>query len=213
MFKFLSDIMLSVLNFLFNLSGNYGTAIVLLTVLIKFALYPLTLQSTRQMEAMQSLQPKIQELQKKYKDKPDQIQKEMVELYKREGVNPLGGCLPMLLQIPFFIALFVALTSKDFATLVATAGTKASFLWITNLAKPDPTYVMVALIGITTYLSQATMPGASSKQQKSMLYFMPAFIAFISMNFPAGVQIYWTISNALAVVQQLYIKRGLKKSA
>jgi YidC/Oxa1 family membrane protein insertase len=205
MFKALADIMLSVLQFLYGLSGNYGMAIVLLTILIKFALYPLTLQSTKQMEAMQKLQPKIAELQKKYKDKPDQIQKETIELYKKEGVNPLGGCLPMLLQIPFFIALFLALTSKEFAALVASAGSKATFLWINNLAKPDPTYIMIALIGITTYLSQKTMPGAAAKQQKSMLYFMPAFIAFISMSFPAGVQIYWSISNVLTVIQQVYI--------
>ncbi|MFC1560268.1 YidC/Oxa1 family membrane protein insertase [Candidatus Margulisiibacteriota bacterium] len=202
--------MLSVLQFLFNLSGNYGTAVVLLTIIIKFALYPLTLQSTRQMDAMQKIQPKVQELQKKFKDKPDQLQKETVALYKQEGVNPLGGCLPMLLQIPFFIGLFVALTSKEFAALLSAEGVSANFLWIGNLAKPDPTYVMVALIGISTYLSQITMPGAGSKQQKGMLYFMPAFIAFISMKFPAGVQLYWTVSNLLTVAQQLYISRVKK---
>jgi len=212
MFKYLADIMLSVLQFLYSLSGNYGLAIILLTVLVKFALYPLTLQSTRQMEAMQKIQPKMQELQKKFKDKPDQLQKETVELYKREGVNPLGGCLPMLLQIPFFIALFVALTSKEFTVLMGAAGSKAAFLWITSLAKPDPYYIFVTLIGLSTYWSQVTMPGAGMQQQKSMLYFMPAFIAIISIKFPAGVQLYWVISNLLTVVQQMYIT-GMRKKA
>lgn len=209
-FQYLADIMISVLKLLFDLSGNYGVAIILLTVIVKFALYPLTLQSTRQMDAMQKLQPKIQDLQKKLKDKPEQLQKEMVELYKREGVNPLGGCLPMLLQLPFLIALFVALTSKEFGTIVSLAGTKAAFMWITSLSKPDPTYIMVVLIGLTTFWSQKTMPGASNSQQKSMLYVMPAFIAFVSMPFPAGVQLYWVVSNLLTVAQQLYIL-GIKK--
>ena len=210
MFNYFADMMLSVLGFLFSLCGNYGLAIILLTIIIKFALYPLTLQSTRQMEAMQKIQPKMQEIQKKFKDKPEQLQKEMVGLYKKEGVNPLGGCLPMLLQIPFFIALFVALTGDKFKAIVFAAGPQAAFLWMPSLAQYDPTYVMVALIGITTYLSQKTMPGASTGQQKSMLYFMPAFIAFISMRFPAGVQIYWVVSNLLTIVQQLYIT-GMRK--
>jgi YidC/Oxa1 family membrane protein insertase len=198
--------MLEALRFFFAISGNWGLAIVLLTVAVKFALYPLTLQSTKQMDAMQKLQPKLEALQKKLKGQPDKIQKETMELYKREGVNPLGGCLPMLLQIPVFLALFFALTSKEFAVVLASAGTKAQFLWITNLAKPDATYIFVFLIGISTYWTSLTMPGAA-KQQKSMLYFMPAFIAFISINFPAGVQLYWVVQNLLTVAQQLYILR------
>lgn len=210
MFNYLASVMISVLKFLFDISGNYGVAIILLTAMIKFALYPLTLQSTKQMDAMQRIQPKVQELQKKLKEKPEQLQKEMIDLYKKEGVNPLGGCLPMLLQLPFLIALFIALTSKEFSAIVSTAGSRAAFLWITNLAKPDPTYVFVALIGLTTYWSQKTMPGAGSSQQKGMLYMMPAFIAFISMPFPAGVQLYWVISNLLTIAQQVYIL-GYKK--
>jgi YidC/Oxa1 family membrane protein insertase len=198
--------MLEALRFFFAISGNWGLAIVLLTVAAKFALYPLTLQSTKQMDAMQKLQPKLEALQKKLKGQPDKLQKETMELYKREGVNPLGGCLPMLLQIPVFLALFFALTSKDFAAVLASAGTKAQFLWISNLAQPDTTYIFVFLIGISTYWTSLTMPGAA-KQQKSMLYFMPAFIAFISIKFPAGVQLYWVVQNLLTVAQQAYILR------
>jgi YidC/Oxa1 family membrane protein insertase len=199
--------MLDALKFFFSISGNWGVAIILLTVAVKFALYPLTLQSTKQMGAMQKLQPKLEALQKRLKDQPDKLQKETMELYKSEGVNPLGGCLPMLLQIPIFLALFFALTSKEFAAILGTASSGAQvFLWIQNLAKPDATYVLVALIALSTYWSSLTMPGAG-KQQKSMLYFMPAFIAMISVKFPAGVQLYWVAQNLLTVGQQMYIMR------
>jgi len=199
--------MLEALKFFFALSGNWGLAIILLTVAVKLALYPLTLQSTKQMAAMQTLQPKMEALQKKLKDQPDKLQKETMELYKSEGVNPLGGCMPMLLQIPVFLALFFALTSKEFKVdILAKAGPTAHFLWISNLALPDTTYILVALIALSTYWSSLTMPGAA-KQQKSMLYFMPAFIAFISVSFPAGVQLYWVVQNLLTIAQQLYILR------
>jgi YidC/Oxa1 family membrane protein insertase len=198
--------MLEALKFFFSISGNWGLAIILLTVAVKFALYPLTLQSTKQMDAMQKIQPKLEALQKKHKDEPDKLQKETMSLYKNEGVNPLGGCLPMLLQIPIFLSLFFALTSKEFAGVLASAGPKAQIFWITNLALPDSTYILVALIALSTYWSSMTMPGAG-KQQKSMLYFMPAFIAMISVKFPAGVQLYWVAQNLLTVGQQMYILR------
>lgn len=203
----LSGWMLEALKFFYSISGNWGMAIIMLTVVAKIALYPLTLQSTKQMEAMQKLQPKLGELQKKLKDQPDKLQKETMDLYRSEGVNPLGGCLPMLLQIPIFLALFFALTGKEFAMILGSAGENAKFLWITNLAKPDPSYILIVLIGLSTYWTTATMPGGTSKQQKGMLYFMPAFIAVISMSFPAGVQLYWCIQNLLTVAQQAYILR------
>jgi YidC/Oxa1 family membrane protein insertase len=198
--------MMEALKFLFNYSGNWGIAIILLTLSTKIVLYPLTLQSTKQMAAMQRLQPKIEALQKKLKDQPDKQQKEMIDLYKSEGVNPLGGCLPMLLQIPIFLSLFFALTSPGFKETLAAAGTHAQFLWIHNLAKPDPQYILVVLIGLSTYWTSITMPGGT-KQQKSMLYFMPGFIAIISISFPAGVQLYWVVQNVLTVAQQSYILR------
>jgi YidC/Oxa1 family membrane protein insertase len=207
--KVLSDIMLQVLNFFYGICPgpfhNYGVAIILLTVAVKFALYPLTLQSTQQMAAMQKIQPKLQELQKKLKEDPQKMQKETMELYKKAGVNPVGGCLPMLLQIPFFIALFFALTSAEFKALIALPGVNTAFLWMPDLAKHDPTYIMVGLIGLSTYLSQLVMP--QSAQTKQMLYIMPVFIAFISYGFPAGVQIYWTAQNLLTMSQQWYIMR------
>lgn len=209
--QFLSNIMLDILKFLYAIGGhNYGLAIIWLTVAVNLALYPLTLSSIQQMAAMQKVQPRIQELQKKYKDDPQKLQKETMDLYRSEGVNPLGGCLPVLLKIPFFLALFFALQSKEFIALVEKAGPGARFLWITNLAKPDPGLfgipALAILIGVTTWLMQKSMPAAgASEQMQLMTWFMPIFIAFISIPFPAGVQLYWLISNLMGTVQQVYI--------
>lgn len=203
---FLSDVMLEVLKFFAVFSGgNYGWAIVLLTVAINLALYPLTLQSIVQMSALQRIQPKLKEIQEKHKDKPDELQRKMMELYKTEKVNPFGGCLPLLLKIPFFLALFFSLQSAEFRSLITASGVNAGFLWMPNLSLPDPTIIMVALIGITTYFSQVTMPSAQNSQTQMMGLFMPFLVAFISFSFPSGVQLYWVVSSSVAIVQQVYI--------
>src|SRR3989339_1535080 len=200
---YLSNIMLEILKFFYAIGGhNYGLAIIWLTVAVNIALYPLTLSSIQQMSAMQRIQPRMQELQKKHKEEPQKLQKEMMDLYKSEKVNPLGGCLPVLLKIPFFLALFFALQSKEFMAIA----TSSQFLWMSNIVKPDPTYIMIALIGISTWLSQKSMP-TSPDQNQAMLVIMPFFIAFISISFPAGVQIYWVVSNAMGWLQQEYILR------
>ena len=200
---YLSDVMLEVLKFFYSIGGhNYGLAIIWLTVAVNLALYPLTLISIKQMAAMQKIQPRMKELQKKYKDEPTKLQQEIMHLYKSEKVNPLGGCLPVLLKIPFFLALFFALQSKEFMAIA----TSSQFLWMSNIVKPDPTYIMIALIGISTWLSQKSMP-TSPDQNQAMLVIMPFFIAFISISFPAGVQIYWVVSNAMGWLQQEYILR------
>jgi YidC/Oxa1 family membrane protein insertase len=212
---FLSDFMLEILRFFYVVGGhNYGLAVIWLTIAINLALYPLTLSSIQAMSAMQRIQPRLQDLQKKYKDEPQTMQKEMMELYRSEGVSPLGGCLPVLLKIPFFLALFFALQSKEFHALVSASGAGAAFLWVENLSKPEflilyglriPTFAM--LIGITTYFMQKTMPSVQQGQMQIMTLFMPVFIAFISINFPAGVQLYWLVSNLMGAVQQYFIMR------
>ncbi len=204
---FLVKIMLDILNFFYAIGWhNYGIAIIFLTVAVKIALYPLTLSSTQQMAAMQKIQPKFDELKKKYKDKPEKFQQEIMQLYKENGVNPLGGCLPMLLQIPIFIALFMALQSPEFKSAVLASGASSTFLWITDLSHKDPFLVFPVLIGLTTYWSQKTMPSAGSNDQmKQMMMIMPFFIAFISIEFAAGVQLYWIVQNLISVAQQVYI--------
>src|SRR3989339_1026800 len=127
---FLSNIMLEVLKFFYVVGGNnYALAIIWLTVAVNLALYPLTLASIKQMSAMQRVQPRIQELQKKHKEDPKKMQQEIMDLYKGEKVNPIGGCLPVLLKIPFFLALFFALQSKEFMAIA----TSSQFLWMSNI--------------------------------------------------------------------------------
>ena len=198
----LSSMMLEILKFFYAIGGNnYGIAIILLTVATNIALYPLTLSSIIQMAAMQKVQPKLQALQTKYKDEPQKLQKEMMDLYKREGINPLGGCLPVVLKIPVFLALFFALQSPEFKLLIGNA---SQFLWMGSIAKPDPTYTMPVLIGITMWLTQKTMPTTTGQSQMIMML-MPVFIVFVSLPFAAGVQIYWVVSNLIAWAQQAYI--------
>lgn len=200
------DLILQGLNFFYSFTGSYGLAIIFLTIAINIALYPLTLSSIVQMAAMQKLQPKLKALQEKHKGNPQEIQKQLSELYKSEKVSPFGGCMPMLLKIPFFIGFFMALQNKRFIATISTPGVNDSFLWIPNLAKPDPTFIMVSLIALTTYLAQKTMPGASTNQQMaSMNIVMPIVIAIISVGFPSGVQLYWVASNLVSMAQQWYI--------
>jgi YidC/Oxa1 family membrane protein insertase len=200
----LSNLLLEVLKFFYAIGGhNYGLAIIWLTIAVNLALYPLTLSSLQQMSAMQRIQPRMQELQKKHKEEPQKLQKEMMDLYKSEGVNPLGGCLPVLLKIPFFLALLFALQSKEFIALIGKA---ESFLWIKDISKPDPLYIMAFVIGITTWMSQKSMP-ATPGQNQGMLMMMPVFITFISFPFPAGVQLYWVVSNLISWAQQSYIMK------
>jgi YidC/Oxa1 family membrane protein insertase len=203
----LSGLMVQALDFFYSLYPNYGVAIIMLTVAMKLALYPLTLQSTQQMGAIQKLQPKLKELQAKHKDKPKELQQKTMELYQKEGVNPLGGCLPMLLQLPFFIALFFAIKGMTFE------GIGTTFLWIKDLSVPDPTYVLVALIALSTFWTQKTTPQPAQKGASSMMLFMPLFIAFISAPFPAGVQLYWLVQTLLTALQQAYILKKPKKEA
>ena len=122
---------------------SYGLAIILMTLVIKMIMYPLTVKQVKSMKGMQILQPKMKELQTKYKDKPEKLQQEMIKLYKETGVNPMAGCLPLVLQMPIFIIIFYGL--RDFTFNGAT-----SFLWLTDLAQPDPLYILPVLSALTT---------------------------------------------------------------
>ncbi|MBO8125662.1 MAG: membrane protein insertase YidC [Firmicutes bacterium] len=198
--SFLTGIISSSLEFFHSFTGSWGLAIILLTVAIRLLLYPLTASQTKSMAAMRDLQPKMKELQAKYKDKPEEYQKRMLELYKEHKVNPLGGCLPVLLQMPILFALFYVLREFDF-------GSQSGFLWIQSLSQPDSTYLMPILTAVTTYMQMMLTPTDSS--QKTMMYIMPAFIGIISMQFPAGLTLYWVVSNIIAYLQQMVINKRL----
>lgn len=198
----------SILNFFYNFTeslgfGSYGVAIILLTVLMKILLYPLTVKQLQSMKAMQQIQPKLQRLQEKYKDNPQLLQQKMLKLYQDAGVNPAAGCLPMLAQMPILMAMYYTLFNYDFG------GVTPSFLWLPNLSQPDPTYLLPLLSALSTFVLQklSTMPTPSNQQSKMFLIIMPIFIGWISLNFPAGLVLYWITMNVVQMAQQFWVYR------
>jgi YidC/Oxa1 family membrane protein insertase len=188
---------------------NWGWAIAFLTVVITMVLLPLRISSMKSSLKMQKIQPQIKAIQEKYKrysitdPRKAEMHKEMQELQKREGVNPLGGCLPMLLQMPFLIAFYSMLAN-------AIELRHASWLWIKDLSAPDPYHILPVIIVITMYLSTKSMPqgGMDPAQQKIMNLMGPAMIGYMSWFFAAGMCVYWAISNLLGYVQQTVINRS-----
>lgn len=188
---------------------SYALAIVILTVIIKVVLYPLTYKQMKSMRAMQELQPKIKELEKKYKD-PKKKQEAMMELYKKHGANPMAGCLPLLIQFPILIALF-----RGLQTFVPSSPEHYNFFWISDLSQADPTGIVLPfLVGFTTFAQQyITSPNANDTTQKTMLYAMPIIFGFMSRSFPAGLAFYWVIFSVVGTLQQIFINRGIKPAA
>ncbi len=194
-----------VLNFLQRITHNYGWAIVLLTIIINTVLLPLSLKSFHSMKAMQKLHPQVEELKKKFRDNPQKLNKEIMELYRKQGVSPLGGCLPMLFQMPVFFALFTTLRSA-----IELRG--APFIgWITDLSLPDtiltirgfPVHLLPVLMGIATLLQQRLT--GSEAQNPMMSFFMPVFLLFIFYNFPSGLVLYWFMNSILSIIQQVCV--------
>ena len=206
---FLSGIVQTVLTYCYNLTvsmgfANYGVAIIVMTVFIKMLLYPLTVKQIRSMKAMSELQPKMKALQETYKDDTVKLQSEISNLYKVSGVNPLSGCLPLVVQMPILIAIFYAIRDYQYAG-------STTFLWLASLADPDPTYVLPVISAATTFVqSLQTMPDTSSAQNKMMLYFMPVFIGYISLQFSAGLVLYWIVTNLVQILQQWWMARATK---
>lgn len=208
---------LHLLRFLHRLSGNYGVAIILVSILQKIVLHPLTAKSLRSMQAMKSLQPKIAAISERHKNNPQKKQQEVMGLYRKHGVNPLGGCLPMLIQIPIFVALYNALSSS-------VEMWRAPFLWIKDLSQPDalfafdvwglkdyPFNLLALFMGASMFFQQKMSPPTSSdpQQAKLMLYMMPTMFVFMFWTFPSGLVLYWLVSNVLQMGQQYWLqKRG-----
>lgn len=184
---------------------NYGLAIILMTVLIKIVLYPLTNSQLKSMRAMQELQPKMREIQERYRDNPEKMQAETLRLYREQGVNPLSGCLPLLIQLPILMAFYSALVHFKYAV-----PSHAVFLWVPNLSKPDPWFLLPILAALTTYFQQkiSTMD-PKDPTQRSMLIFMPLFIGWMATRFAAGLALYWVMFNLLSIAQQLVVNRKM----
>jgi YidC/Oxa1 family membrane protein insertase len=198
----------------YEFTHNYGVAIILLTVITKVLFFPLTIKSMTSMKAMQTLQPQINALRSKYKSDPQRLQRETMELYRTHKVNPLGGCLPMVVQIPIFYALYVALSvSVDIqnAPFICFGRLFGVDLWICDLAAHDPTYVLPILMGISMFIQQKMTPVMGDPRQAKMMLFMPVVFTFMFLNLPAGLVLYWTLSNVLQIAQQKYMERIGKK--
>ena len=210
----ISLLLLRVLSFSHRFTGNYGLDIILLTILVKIAFWPLTRKSFESMRAMQKVQPEMQRLREKYKDDPKQLNSEMMELYRRHKVNPLGGCLPMVLQIPVFIGLYQAL-------LNTIELRHAPFLfWINDLAAPERLAlfgygipVLTLLLGASMFLQQRMSPPAGDPAQQRVMMFMPVVFTFMFIGFPAGLTIYWLTNNLLTIAQQWFMLRTAARTA
>jgi len=208
--------------------GGYGLAIVLFTLLMRLVLLPLDLRSRKANYKIQEIQPQLSELQKKYKNDPEKLNKKTMELYQKHQINPLGGCLPMLLQMPLFFALFAAL--RAIAEGAVKNGTVSAFLWIRNIWHPDSPlinsanqkiapfgpgfnglFILAVLAGVTSYFQiKLSQPKDSSNQQmKGFAAIMPLMSVWFCVQYSAASAIYWVTSNVFQIVQQLILRKHL----
>lgn len=205
---------LAIMRWFYRFVPNYGIAIILLTVITKVLFFPLTIKSMTSMRAMQALQPQINALRSKYRSDPQRLQRETMELYRIHKVNPLGGCLPMVVQIPIFYALYDALSvSVDLqgAPFICLGHLFGMDLWICDLSRHDPTYVLPILMGVSMFVQQKMTPVMGDPRQAKMMLFMPVVFTFMFLNLPAGLVLYWTLSNVLQIGQQKYMEKIGKK--
>jgi YidC/Oxa1 family membrane protein insertase len=193
--------LLELLRFFYKFIHNYGVAIILLTLLVRALFYPLTQKSMKSMKAMQKLQPKIAALKEKYKDDQKKLNEEQMALFKAHKVNPAGGCLPMLIQLPVFIALYAVLGNSIELFHAPFFG------WIHDLSTKDPFYIYPVLMGIAMFLQQKMTPSAGmDPMQQKMMYFMPVIFTFMMINLPSGLTLYIFVSTILGVIQQVSMK-------
>ncbi len=205
-FSFIANPLMSVLRAFHSVVGNWGVSIILLTILVKIIFYPLTHVSMRNMKEMQKLQPRITQLREIYKDDKSRLNEQTMGLYKEHKVNPMMGCLPMIIQIPVFFGLYEAL-------LVSIELRNAPFFgWVQDLSVQDPYHVYTILMGASMFLQQKMTPTAADPTQAKMMMFMPIVFTgmFIFYPVPVGLVIYWLVNNLLSIAQQLYVNRSVQ---
>ncbi len=206
---FLSKPLVLALDFFYKYTGNYGIAIILLTVVIKILFWPLSHKSYKSMEQMKKLQPILQQLKEKYKDDKERLNQEMMQIYKTYKINPAGGCVPMLLQIPVFIALYEALLSAielrhaPFITYLPFT----HHIWLADLSAKDPYYITPLIMGITMFIQQKMSPTAGDPMQAKLMLLMPVALTFLFLNFPSGLVLYFITNNVLSIIQQWWMLR------
>jgi len=210
------------------LGGNFGLAIIALTVIVRLISWPLTKRQLNSTKAMQEMQPKIQELQKKYGKNQQKLQQEMMKLYKEAGINPLGCIWPMLIQLPIWIALYQAIMSALATTPESLLGLaqrlyswdivnqaiplSSQFLWL-DLSRPDPYFILAIIVGGTMWVQQkmTTAPTVDPRQQSTnrmMTLLMPLMFGFLTLMFPSGLALYWAVSNIIGIVTQYFVTGG-----
>ena len=188
----------------YRITGNYGIAIILLTIVVRALLFYPSLKSATAMEEMKKIQPQIAAMREKYKKDPQRMNQEMMKMYKEHKVNPLGGCLPMLLQLPFFVALYNVLS-------VSIELRQAPFIsfWIKDLSVHDPFYILPVLMGVSMIATMKMTSASPDPQQAKIMMFMNVAFIFLFAWLPAGLLLYITLSNLLSIVQQLYVRKLL----
>ena len=206
MMTFFAKPLFLLLNFLHQYIGNWGWAIIVLTIIVKLILYPLSFKGMVSMQKLKELTPKMKEIQEKYKGDPQKLQAHMMQLYKKHGANPLGGCLPLIIQIPIFYSIYrvlynsVELKSAEF------------ILWIHDLSAMDPFFVLPILMGASMFLQQHLTPsGITDPMQAKVFKMLPVIFTVFLIFFPAGLVLYWTINNILSILQQLSINYMLER--
>jgi len=199
--KWLAMPLLLSLKFLYAYVHNYGIAIIILTILIKIIFWPLGNKSYKSMKEMQKLQPKMLELREKYKDDKARLSQETMALYKAYKVNPMGGCLPMVIQIPVFFGLYKALL------YAIELRHSPLFWWIKDLSEKDPYYITPLIMGATMFIQQKMTPVSGDPMQAKIMLWMPVIFTFMFLNFPSGLVIYWLFNNLLSIGQQYYINK------
>ncbi len=214
--SFLAKPLLVVLNWLYVYTHNYGIAIIILTVLIKLIFWPLTHKSYQSMQKMKTIQPLIAQIREKYKDDREKLNQELLALYRTYKVNPMGGCLPIILQIPFFFALYRMLYSS------VELRHQPFCLWINDLTAPDRLSVgvhipylggipvLTILMGVSMFVQQKMTPSPGDPRQEKMMLLMPVIFTVFFVNFPSGLVLYWFVNNLLSIVQQYWINRTAK---
>ncbi|WP_373332212.1 membrane protein insertase YidC [Thiopseudomonas alkaliphila] len=195
------------LSLIHSLLGNWGWSIIMLTVLIKLAFFPLSAASYRSMARMRAVAPKMQALKEKYGDDRQKLSQGMMELYKKEKINPLGGCLPILLQMPVFLALYWVL-------LESVEMRQAPWMfWLTDLSSKDPYFILPIIMGASMFIQQMLNPTPPDPMQAKVMKLLPIIFTFFFLWFPAGLVLYWVVNNILSIAQQWYITRKIEKAA
>jgi len=202
-FAMIAKPMFSLMEFIHRLLGNWGWTIIVFTILIKLALFPLSAAGFRSMAKTKLLTPKMTAIRERHKNDPQKMNQAMMELYKTEKINPLGGCLPILIQMPVFLSLYWVLQASVEMRGAPWVG------WITDLTAPDPWYILPILYSISLFITTKLNPAPADPMQAKMMLFMPLVFSVMFFFFPSGLVLYWVVSSVFSIPQQWFINNKL----